>query len=281
MTELIHVYNKHPRATHARVLTTTTLVSEISKEYSIITLNASLRTYFRLHRTPYARMDYCCYPSDWLQTPSLPLKRSRTFGTTFNPPSSVHHKQELAEEAEDLVFRSTLYEVMVGDIVRIIPETSLSHRRDMPLCSIKLEQLYDAKTFARPMYIPPALHPSQCTLGLVLHVFPTTQQARILHLYSPKPVPTTSSQASSSCASNNIIESKTEATDATLPSVPDSVSMRTTIIALSKLETEYDRCGTRALRVPGVEQCVRSRDKAGTQKLWSLAQFMIQQILQV
>jgi len=296
-TDLMHVYNRHPRSSgHTRVLTTTAVVAEITQEHSIVELNATLRSTFSLDHTPYARLDYACYPTEWLAAPRLPLKRRRmeasvAQGCSGGADADARDETPVAVERAEPVIRNSLYEVLVGDVVRVLPPSFAAQRRDVQLRCVKLERLYDAGTYGRPKYLPPALPVARCTLGIVLRIFPDTQQARILHLRSPDAAQGVGSPAAETAASAASRPDHAGAQSAPVPSdivAPAALAqpgglavaaepIRTAMFALSQLETEYDRDGRRALRVCGLDQCIRDRDRARAQVLLASARRLVEQ----
>ena len=141
-------------------ITQTQQLCQHSVEYAVIALNDALCREFKLSGTAYSRLDYVCIPNDWIMSvEEIHHHNSISSSSSSSSSKSITHffsipnpkVEEATTTSAQPCLRSNLYEVLIGDIVRIYDKSSSfvvvhgAHGQHYDirrsLSSIKLDQL--------------------------------------------------------------------------------------------------------------------------------------------
>jgi hypothetical protein len=275
-----------------------TLLTHHSVEYSTVQLNDALCDAFRLHGLPFSRMDYASVPTEWLAPVATPSSGTAALSAAAAAAASA---APVAAVVSGPVLRAHLYEVVVGDIVRIYPHASayVSQKegaarqrswKAFAANSLKLDQLTEPNFQPSP---PVYLQASTLGYGLVLRVLQST---------------TGSEPARATVVPLDLkAEADTTAASAAETAAAVSVPAKTRTFPVDRLEVEYSRpsivhdvfdveltqracageaattpqalgCRSRALRVDGLEACFANRNRAQFEQLFQRAQKLLRSV---
>jgi hypothetical protein len=280
-------------------LALTTLFTHHSVEYSTIQLNDALCSAFHLHGLPFSRMDYACVPTEWLAPPaaieSSLAASSMAASSAASPTASV--APAAASSVSGPVLRAHLYEVVVGDIVRIYPHASsyLSQKEGVPkqriwkafaANSLKLDQLNDPNLQPSP---PVYQQSSTLGYGLVLRVLqstsakePTRATVVALEMRASDADPTGSSAAAAVAVPSKTRTFSVDCLEVEYarPSiVHDVFGVELTQRAGGVASTPQTLgCRSRALRVDGLEACFATKSRAQFEQLFKRAQQLLDSV---
>jgi hypothetical protein len=162
---------------NAKFICLTSVLSEYSAEYSLVLLTPIIVKFYKIERSPYARLDYVGVKSDCLRKLSLSLRAV----------SGKHAP----------VMRSHLYEILPGDIVRVYNPPSNGTRfpslvsRSLVAGPANAMQSSHVVKLHSSVRLPPLASYFSCDVrdfGMVVRIDTAKQKASIVSLCKEKAV---------------------------------------------------------------------------------------------